>query len=122
MSPHAADHRHDLAALAHRAMLARGFAPDFEPEVLSEVAALTPGAVRGGAPLPDLTDLPWFSIDNDDSRDLDQISVSERLAGGAIRMRVAIADVDALAADGSRTDGHARTNTTSIYTAGGTFT
>ena len=121
MSQHASSHRHDLAAIAHRAMLERGFAPDFEPDVLAEVDALDPGAAEGGGAIRDLTGLPWFSIDNDDSRDLDQVSASERLPGGAVRVLVAIADVDVRVGDGSKADGHARTNTTSIYTAGGTF-
>ena len=121
MSQRAANHRHDLAAIAHRAMLERGFAPDFEPGVLAEVDALDPRAGDGGGAIPDLTGLPWFSIDNDDSRDLDQISASERLPGGAVKVLVAIADVDVRVRDGSKADGHARTNTTSIYTAGGTF-
>ena len=83
MSQHAASHRHDLAAIAHRAMLERGFAPDFAPEVLAEVDALDPHAAGGDGAVRDLTGLPWFSIDNDDSRDLDQVSASERLPGGS---------------------------------------
>ena len=121
MNQHAASHRHDLAAIAHRAMLERGFAPDFAPELLAEVDALDPRSEGKGAAVWDLTGLPWFSIDNDDSRDLDQISASERLPSGAVKVFVAIADVDSLVGDGSKADGHARTNTTSIYTAGGTF-
>ena len=121
MSSRTSGNRHDLAALAHRVMRERGFAPDFEPAVLAEVDALDPhaGGRDGGA--RDLTGLRWFSIDNDDSRDLDQLSAAERLPGGAVRLLVAIADVDAFVRDGSATDGHARTNTTSIYTAGGVF-
>ncbi|MHB8799030.1 MAG: RNB domain-containing ribonuclease [Thermoanaerobaculia bacterium] len=121
MNFRAASHRHDLAAIAHRVMRERGFAPDFEPDVLAEVDGLDPhaGGRDGGA--RDLTGLLWSSIDNDDSRDLDQVAAAERLPGGAIRLLVAIADVDALVHDGSATDGHARTNTTSIYTAGGVF-
>lgn len=121
MSQHAASHRHDLAAIAHRAMLERGFAPDFEPALLAEVEALDAHVAGESVSVRDLTGLLWFSIDNDDSRDLDQISVSERLPSGAVKVLVAIADVDALVGDGSKADGHARTNTTSIYTAGGTF-
>jgi len=121
MSQRASSHRHDLAAIAHRAMLERGFAPDFEPDVLAEVGALDPHAAGADGAVRDLTGLPWFSIDNDDSRDLDQVSTSERLPGGAVKVLVAIADVDAFVRDGSKADGHARTNTTSIYTAGGTF-
>ena len=121
MSSRASANRHDLAAIAHRVMRERGFAPDFEPDVLAEVDGLDPhaGGRDGGA--RDLTGLLWSSIDNDDSRDLDQVAAAERLPGGAIRLLVAIADVDALVRDGSATDGHARTNTTSIYTAGGVF-
>jgi exoribonuclease-2 len=65
--------------------------------------------------------LLWASIDNDDSLDLDQLSVAEPLAGGAVRILVAIADVDALVGIGSPVDDHARTNTTSVYTAAQIF-
>ena len=116
------NHRSDLRAIAHQAMLERGFAPDFEPPVLAEVQALPDVAPKGDGAARDLTALPWFSVDNDDSRDLDQLSASERLADGAVKMLVAIADVDALVDAGSATDGHAQKNTTSVYTAGGTFT
>jgi exoribonuclease-2 len=121
MSQSGPNHRTDLHLLARRAMLERGFAPDFAPPVLAEVSALA-GRHGPDGTAKDLTDLPWFSIDNDDSRDLDQISASTRLPDGSIRVLVGIADVDLLVPDGSATDGHARTNTTSIYTAGGTFT
>ena len=63
----------------------------------------------------------WASIDNDDSRDLDQLSVAEPLAGGAVKMLVAVADVEATVREGSAIDGHARTNTTSVYTAAQVF-
>lgn len=121
MSSRTSGHRHDLAAIAHRVMRDRGFSPEFEPDVLAEVDALDPRSAAEDGAVPDRTALPWFSTDNDDSRDLDQLSAAERLPGGAIRLLVAIADVDALVRDGSATDGHARTNTTSVYTAGGTF-
>ena len=68
-----------------------------------------------------MRDRLWASIDNDDSRDLDQLSVAEPLANGAITIFVAIADVDATVPDGSAIDAHARTNTTSVYTAAGIF-
>ncbi len=122
MSRPAPNHRADLAALARRAMRERGLLPDFSPAVLAEVAAFRSAIPEGDGHLPDLTGLPWFSVDNDDSRDLDQITVAERLDGGAVRVLVGIADVDVLAGLGSATDGHARENTTSVYTAGGVFT
>ena len=69
----------------------------------------------------DLTDLLWASIDNDDSRDLDQLTVAEALPGDKVKIRVAVADVDALVKDGSAIDEHARHNTTSVYTAAKIF-
>ena len=63
----------------------------------------------------------WASIDNDDSLDLDQLSVAEQLPDGAVKILVAIADVDAIAKKGSAIDGHAQTNTTSVYTAAEIF-
>ncbi len=63
----------------------------------------------------------WASIDNDDSRDLDQLSVAVPVAGGAVKILVAVADVDAIVKAGGAIDGHARVNTTSVYTAAGIF-
>jgi exoribonuclease-2 len=113
--------RSDLVAIARRVMHERGLEPDFSPAVLAEVAALTTAAGDGGAGTRELRDRLWCSIDNDDSRDLDQLSVAEPLADGRVKILVAVADVDALVRPGSATDGHARTNTTSVYTAGGVF-
>jgi len=100
-------------------MLERGLIPDFSPAEVAELAAIhlpaTDGRVR------DLRGLLWASIDNDDSRDLDQLTVAEALPGGAVRALVAVADVDALVAKGSAIDDHARTNTTSVYTAAEIF-
>jgi len=69
----------------------------------------------------DLTDLLWASIDNDDSLDLDQLTIAEALPGDKVKIRVAVADVDALVKDGSAIDEHARHNTTSVYTAAEMF-
>ena len=69
----------------------------------------------------DMRNLPWASIDNDDSRDLDQLTVAEAMPEGAVKILVAIADVDAIVKQGSAIDDHARQNTTSVYTAAEIF-
>ncbi|HVM31844.1 MAG TPA: RNB domain-containing ribonuclease [bacterium] len=103
-----------LNQLARRAMAENGLEADFPPEALEQLAAITSPAED--ASLPDLTGLLWCSIDNDDSRDLDQLSVGEKLPGGSIQIKVAVADVDARVAQGTPLDLHARKNTTSVYT------
>jgi exoribonuclease-2 len=102
-------------------MLERGLLPDFSPAAAAEASAITSAATDSSASLRDLRDLPWASIDNDDSRDLDQLSVSAPAAAGAVKIFVAIADVDATVRRGSAIDDHARTNTTSVYTAAQIF-
>jgi len=97
-------------------MVDRGLRPDFTDEEMEETRGLTAevGPLDAGA--RDLRGLLWASIDNDDSRDLDQLSVAEALPGGATRLLVAIADVDSKVPQGSALDQHAMTNTTSVYT------
>ena len=112
--------RATLRRIARRAMLERGLLPDFSQDALAELSAIrAPAAGDGG--VRDLRSFPWASIDSDDSRDLDQLTVAEKLPGGFVRVLVAIADVDALVGKGSAIDGHARTNTTSVYTAAEIF-
>lgn len=113
--------RYDLRAIAHAAMADRGLKPEFSAAVMEEARALREGAELASAKARDLRHLLWASIDNDDSRDLDQLSVAEALADGRVRVLVAIADVDALVRKGSEIDGHAETNTTSVYTAAQIF-
>jgi VacB/RNase II family 3'-5' exoribonuclease len=113
--------REQLAAIAHRAMIERGLEPDFPAEAMAELGAFTGPSRSNDATGHDLRDRPWCSIDNDDSRDLDQITVAEQLPRGAVRVLVAIADVDGLVAKATPLDLHAQTNTTSVYTAGGIF-
>jgi exoribonuclease II len=114
--------RGDLKQIARRAMVEKGLEPDFSRDALTEL-----GAIRGAAPpqgpgVRDLRDLLWISIDNDDSRDLDQLTVAQPLAEGAgVKIFVAIADVDALVHQGGALDAHAKTNTTSVYTAAEIF-
>lgn len=104
----------DLVAAARRDMIEEGFDPELPPEALREAEAL-PAAPPQTAGARDLRDLPWSSIDNDSSRDLDQIEVAERVNGG-IRVRVAISDVDAAVAIGSAIDRYAANETTTVYT------
>jgi len=115
--PNASPHV-DLQAAAADSMRAHGFEPEFSPQVLSEVAALEahPPPVGPGQGIRDLRQLPWSSIDNDTSRDLDQLEVAERLPDGATRIQVAIADVDAFVRRGSAIDDHASRATTTVYT------
>jgi exoribonuclease-2 len=113
--------RADLKRIARQAMADRGLEPDFSRDVLSELAAIRGPATVPGPGLRDLRERPWCSIDNDDSRDLDQLTVAEPLPDGAVRIFVAVADVDAVVAKDTSIDGHARTNTTSVYTAAEIF-
>lgn len=113
--------RATLQRIAHQAMLDRGLLPDFSREALAELDRIPDPSALVGKPAHDLRDLPWASIDNDDSRDLDQLTVSENLPGGAVQILVAVADVDALVKKGSAIDAHARQNTTSVYTAAEIF-
>ena len=92
MNPSATASRDLLRAIARRAMLERGLLPDFSPAVLAETAAITTATTSAGGTIRDFRSLLWASIDNDDSRDLDQLSVAQPLVGGAVRILVAIAD------------------------------
>ena len=111
----------DLNGIARDAMLKRGLLPDFSPAVIAETNQITQAAATSGDAIRDLRGLLWASIDNDDSADLDQLSVAEPVEDGAVKILVAIADVDALVKKDSAIDGHAWTNTTSVYTAAEIF-
>src|SRR5258708_33534698 len=114
-------HRAILQSIARRAMLEHGLLPDFSPAALSELERIQVAAVPVPGSVRDQTGLLWSSIDNDDSLDLDQLTVAEAMPGGNVKLLVAIADVDALVRDGTALDGHARSNTTSVYTAARIF-
>ncbi len=105
-----------LKSIARRAMQERDLLPDFSAAALHQTDAITAPAHATDFNIRDLRALLWASIDNDDSRDLDQVSVAQPLQGGAVKILVAIADVDAIVHAGSPIDDHARTNTTSVYT------
>src|SRR4030042_7029987 len=102
-----------LQKIAHRAMLQRGLLPDFSAEALVELGRIQAPAAINGEQVHDLRGLLWASIDNDDSRDMDQLTVAEAMPGAKVKILVAVADVDALARDGSADVEHARHNTTS---------
>ncbi len=114
-------HRSILQRIAHRVMLERGLAPDFPLQALAELDKIHGPAKRVEESTRDLRDLLWCSIDNEDSRDLDQLTVAEAMPDGATKVLVAIADVDAVVKKRSTLDDHARHNTTSVYTVAETF-
>jgi exoribonuclease-2 len=109
-----------LRAIARRAMIERGLDPDFSRSALQQLDSIQEAAEPRDGRL-DLRELLWCSIDNDDSRDLDQLTVAQELADGRTKILVAIADVDALVVAGSPIDQHAQHNTTSVYTAAQVF-
>jgi exoribonuclease-2 len=114
-------HRTLLQDIAHKAMLERGLLPDFSAAALAELEKIQAPAALNGEPTRDLRGLLWASIDNDDSRDLDQLTVAEAMPADKVKILVAIADVDAVVKNGSAIDQHARHNTTSVYTAAEIF-
>jgi len=114
-------HRVILQRIAHRAMLERGLLPDFSTAVLGEIGRLQLPHPTDGESIRDMRTLLWASIDNDDSRDLDQLTLAEAVPGDSVQIMVAIADVDAFIKNGSAIDEHARHNTTSVYTAAEIF-
>src|SRR5580700_7941555 len=110
-----------LRGIARRAMQARGLSPDSSAEAVRQMQTLARAAAPAAAGARDQRDLLWCSIDNDDSRDLDQLSVAQPLTGGAVKILVAIADVDAWVKRDSPIDEHAQGNTTSVYTVAQIF-
>ena len=127
MNKNGSNHRQLLKNIAYRAMLSRGLLPDFSTAALAELDKLQSPArsqdaqVNSSNGIRDVRDLLWASIDNDDSRDLDQLTVAEALPDGKIKVLVAVADVDALVKKGMAIDEHARHNTASVYTAARIF-
>jgi exoribonuclease-2 len=119
-------HRAILQNIAKKAMIERGLLPDFSDEALAELAKIQAPAMMNRDDgkehqVRDLRHLLWASIDNDDSLDLDQLTVAEAMPADRIKILVAIADVDAIVKNGSAIDEHARHNTTSVYTAAEIF-
>ena len=108
----------DLQAMARQVMLAQGFEPDFPPETRQQLADISahPPQLAPSGKVQDLRGLLWSSIDNDTSKDLDQIEVAERLPNRDVKVMVGIADVDAFVSKGTPIDQHAAKETTTVYT------
>ncbi len=104
----------DLDTVARRALTENDFHPDLDDAARREVSALRSAATASDA--RDLRELLWSSIDNAESKDLDQIEFAETLPDDGIRLRIGIADVDAFVTKGSALDQHAAANATSVYT------
>jgi VacB/RNase II family 3'-5' exoribonuclease len=113
-SGHNTDH-FDINAAARRTVVAAGFEADLPSDAAQQLAAIHAPALLPSR-VKDMRDRLWSSIDNTESRDLDQIEIAERMPDGSIRLVVAIADVDSLVPKGSPLDVHAATNSTSVYT------
>lgn len=116
MSTHDRDHRTVLYHIARQALLEQNLLPDFSAKSLAELEGLQIPVITESKSVRDMRSLLWCSIDNDDSRDLDQLTVAETLPNNKVKILVAVADVDSLIKNGSAIDKHARQNTTSIYT------
>ena len=120
-------HRAILQRIAHRIMLERDLLPDFSAAARAELGKIQAQIMKKGAldgtdhGVRDLRDRLWASIDNDDSRDLDQLTVAEVMPADEVKILVAIADVDAVIKNDSAIDQHARHNSTSVYTAAEIF-
>ncbi len=111
----------DLQSIARQMMRSHDLEPDFPPAALEQLRTISAPAGADGAQIRDQRALPWCSIDNDDSRDLDQLSVAQPAQDGNTRILVAVADVDATIAAGTPLDAHASANTTSVYTVAQVF-
>jgi VacB/RNase II family 3'-5' exoribonuclease len=119
MSSHSSSPSHpafDLVAAARQSVKEHGFEPDFPEQVEQEVAALKADPPAANPAAEDLRGLLWSSIDNDTSRDLDQIEYADILSDGRTRVRIGIADVDAYVPKGSAIDRYAANETATLYT------
>jgi exoribonuclease-2 len=110
-----------LQRIAQKVMLEKGLLPEFSGEALTELDKISAPATIDDKQVRDLRNLLWASIDNDDSRDLDQLTVAEMMPGDEVKILVAVADVDSIVKSKSAIDAHAQHNTTSVYTAAEIF-
>jgi len=119
MNNQGSNHSHlDFEALARQSLIAHGFKPGFDATVEPQLAKLRahPPVLDSGAGVRDMRSLLWSSIDNDTSRDLDQIEYAEKLPSGDIRVYIGVADVDAYVPKGSPIDVEANEQTSTLYT------
>ena len=114
-------HRTRLQQIARRAMLERGLLPDFSTQALAQLNEIAESIPHADESIIDLRNNLWCSIDNDDSNDLDQLTVAMAIPGGATKILIAVADVDGSVKKSTALDDHARRNTTSVYTAAQIF-
>lgn len=105
-----------LTELAKQAMKEKNLLPEFSVEALKEVEQISTNLPYFESSIKDMRELLWFSIDNEDSKDLDQLSFAETLNRDHFRIYIAIADVAIFVKKDSAIDQHAQHNTTSIYT------
>jgi VacB/RNase II family 3'-5' exoribonuclease len=107
----------DLQAVAKQVLLQRGFQPDFSPAIQQQLVDLRvhPPQIAAVKDVRDLRNLLWSSIDNDTSRDLDQIEVAEQLPNGNVKISVGVSDVDAFVPKNTPLDQHAARETTTVY-------
>jgi VacB/RNase II family 3'-5' exoribonuclease len=114
-------HRVILQRIARQVMIDKGFLPDFTAAAIAGLNGLNGAATKPASHAHDLRDLAWCSIDNDDSEDLDQLSVAVPMSSGGTKILIAIADVDAIVSKQSVFEDHAKHNTTSVYTSARIF-
>lgn len=120
LTNHVSD-REELARIAVGVMMIRGLEPEFSFQVKEQLNQIDSPAMSRDSSILDLRSLPWCSIDNDDSKDLDQLTVTKKSVGGGWNLLVAIADVDSLVGLGTPIDEHALKNTRSVYTSARVF-
>ena len=125
MTENGHNHRQILANIAHKAMLERGLLPDFSQEVQAELENLQSPVWKQdfsvSQNLRDMRSMLWCSIDDDDSQDLDQLTVAEQLPDKTVKIYISIADVDGKVKKGTAIDAHAQHNTATVYTVGMIF-
>ena len=117
----ASGHRSLLQRIARKSMLDKGFIIEFPLSALTRINKIADVSVPVPAGTRDQRSLLWCSIDNDDSEDLDQLTVAMDLPSGEVKILIAIADVDSLVDKNSDLEEHARANTTSVYTSAQIF-